>query len=292
MHTPRPFISMLIAFACTATLDAQADRTVVFDLSPFTPPGVVGEVFGVGTVQGEVIAARLDVTYVSNDSGPWTMAATFVDFPMGGAIGVSSATEGWSGVGTFHATVQSNALNGALVVESGAPFYAWFMTFQGGTPMTLPGGGVALVPVDGFFETLRLTLTLAPCPFGDPDAPWTDLGGALSGSLGDPVLVGAGSLCEVEAGLLGLSNVAPGATTALVVGGTAANAPFKGGVLVPAPDFILFGLSADASGNQELAFTWPSGVPSGSELWFQHWLPDAAGAAGFAASNAIRADVP
>jgi hypothetical protein len=41
-----------------------------------------------------------------------------------------------------------------------------------------------------------------------------------------------------------------------------------------------------------LAFTWPSGVPAGIQIWFQHWVTDAGGPNGFSASNGLRATTP
>jgi hypothetical protein len=37
---------------------------------------------------------------------------------------------------------------------------------------------------------------------------------------------------------------------------------------------------------------WPTGVPIGFEFWVQHWITDAGGPAGFAASNGLAALTP
>jgi hypothetical protein len=125
-----PLAALLLAV--TAAAGQASEHTLVFDLSPFTPPGVGGEVFGVSSVEGEVIHARMDVTLVSNESGPWSMGASFVGFPMGGAIGFHNEVEGWSGTGTFTTVIESDALNGTLEVPDGAPYYSWFLSWAGG----------------------------------------------------------------------------------------------------------------------------------------------------------------
>ena len=78
----------------------------------------------------------------------------------------------------------------------------------------------------------------------------------------------------------------------LVLGLSELQLPFKGGVLVPAPDVLVSGLVTDASGNWAASFTWPSGVPTGLALTFQAWLPDPAAVAGLAASDGLRATQP
>jgi hypothetical protein len=289
-----PCVAALAALLLSsqALAGGTPEHTLVIDLSPFTPPGVVGEVLGVGTQQGEVIGARMDVVFVSNEAGPWSMAASFEGFPTHGAVGFHSDVEGWSGTGTFSTVILSDSFNGTLVIPDEVPFYTWFVSFAGGAPFTLPGGGIGVGPMDGHFETLRLTLTLAPCPFGDPRAPWADAGGALAGTTGEPAFSGSGSLCSGEPLTLHLEHALPGGTSNLVAGFSLANAAFKGGILVPTPDLILYGLPVDAFGVLDLLLSWPPGAPSGFTFWMQHWIADAAGPAGFAASNGLSGTTP
>ena len=283
--------------ACAALLSgaapvaAQSPPALVFDPSPFHPDAVAGEVIGIGTAQGVVIHARLDATFVSADSGPWSIGAAFYGFGLGGSIGVSNVTEGWAGAGSFTAVVETDSMNGTLPRPDGGPWW-WFMEWSGGKPFTLPGGGTGIGPVDGHFETLKLTLFLAPCPGGDPELPWTDVGGALAGTTGEPALSASASLCGGEPATVLLANAKPLSTTNLVVGFTVANAPFKGGLLVPHPDVLLLGLPVSAAGTNTLAFAWPASVPSGFHFWMQHWIADPATPNGFAASNALAAVTP
>lgn len=60
-----------------------------------------------------------------------------------------------------------------------------------------------------------------------------------------------------------------------------------GGVLVPAPDLILAGITLSPNGTLSLPFAWPAGLPPGFELSFQFWLADLGAPFGFAASNAL-----
>ncbi len=296
----REIVAAGFACVCSATTlaaavadDPQApERTIVFDLADFVPFAAAGEVFGAGSEQGEVVHARMDVTFVSNEAGPWSMSASFVDFPMGGAVGFSSDLEGWSGVGTFDKVIETDAMNGPLLVPKGQAFYAWFLQWSGGAPFELPGGGMGIGPMDGHFETLKLTLTMAPCPFGDPAVPWEDVGFGLAGTNGIPSLSAEGSLCDDEPGTLRMQSGPANGVTILFLGVSRIDAPLEGGTLVPSPDVLIVGVPLDAVGEGELPFNFPASVPSGLEFWMQAWIPDPGGPFGYAATNGVRACVP
>ncbi|HZL99034.1 MAG TPA: VCBS repeat-containing protein [Planctomycetota bacterium] len=122
---------------------------------------------------------------------------------------------------------------------------------------------------------------------------WVDLGSGLAGSAGTPVLAGTGELTPLSAVGLSLAGALPAApSTVLVIGLAELNVPFKGGVMVPMPALVLAGLPTDATGSWTLGGTWPAGIPSGTEVFLQAWIPDPAGPAGFAASNGLSATVP
>jgi hypothetical protein len=121
---------------------------------------------------------------------------------------------------------------------------------------------------------------------------WQDAGGALAGTHGPPALDGQGTLVAGAPGALTLSGALPAAATHLVIGFTAVHAPFKGGVLVPAPQLVVSGLPVGGTGGFVLPFTWPAGVPPDFPTWLQCWIADPAGPAGFAASNAVLALTP
>lgn len=133
-----------------------------------------------------------------------------------------------------------------------------------------------------------LTSVDAASPGAKNVANFTDLGHALAGAGGAPLLRVAGSL-EVDATTLFLLENAGSATsTNLVVGFSLANAPLKGGVLVPTPSFLLTGLPLFA-GELPIVTPWPPelvGFPF--SIYMQHWIADATGPQGFIASNGIR----
>jgi hypothetical protein len=122
--------------------------------------------------------------------------------------------------------------------------------------------------------------------------PFTDQGNALAGTNGAPVLTGSGTLAPSSAIGLLLGNALPNSSSTLIIGVTALNAPFKGGVLVPNPDVLIFGLPTGASGTLSLTGTWPPAIPSGVSFYFQHWIVDAGGPVGFAASNGLKGTTP
>lgn len=115
----------------------------------------------------------------------------------------------------------------------------------------------------------------------------TDLGNALAGTHGNPVLTGTGCLEIGETLTLEITNALENTGFAYIIGVSALNAPFFGGILVPAPDLFLLGLSTDSAGEHTLAAILPATLPSGIDLYLQAWIIDGAGPRGFAATNGI-----
>jgi hypothetical protein len=124
-----------------------------------------------------------------------------------------------------------------------------------------------------------------------PVNPWVDLGQALAGTGGPAMLIGTGPLVAGSPTTLALLGALPGAQSFLVVGFSAINAPFKGGVLVPDADIIL-ALPVDGSGQIVLPFNWPAGFPGGATLSYQSWIQDPNGPVQFAASNGLAGTTP
>lgn len=121
---------------------------------------------------------------------------------------------------------------------------------------------------------------------------WTDLGHGLPGTAGAPSLTGTGSLIGGQPVSLILVNAAPSAPAWLIAGFTQLLAPFKGGVLVPNPDMFFGNLAVTGAGDLTLASTWPPGLPSGTSTYWQYWISDTGGPAGFAASNGLSSTTP
>ncbi|MHC4844862.1 MAG: FG-GAP repeat domain-containing protein [Planctomycetota bacterium] len=145
---------------------------------------------------------------------------------------------------------------------------------------------------DGDPDVLAGILTLARVEwYPNNSSPWNNLGNGLAGTTGQPTLLGGGTLVGGEPVELALDRAAPSATATLVFGWSELSAPFKGGVLVPAPD-LLFVTATNGDGEATLGANWPSGVPSGFSLFAQWWVSDAGGPNGFAASNAVRGTTP
>ena len=122
--------------------------------------------------------------------------------------------------------------------------------------------------------------------------PFSDLGFALAGSEGEPALTGIGTLAGGTALSLRVTGTKPFAPTRLIVGAQLLQAPFKGGVLVPLPTLVLPPLPTNSLGQLILGTTWPSAVPSGLSLYAQAWITDAAGPAGFSATDGLQLTTP
>ena len=119
---------------------------------------------------------------------------------------------------------------------------------------------------------------------------WDWLGNDLAGVSGKPLLIPTGTLGPSSPFTLSLIDAAPSASAFLILGFSILNAPTKGGILVPTPQFI-FGLGTNPSG--ELSFGASLGSPpSGATFFLQYWIIDAAGPVGFSASNGISGTTP
>lgn len=108
---------------------------------------------------------------------------------------------------------------------------------------------------------------------------------------GQPVLSGTGLVTAGEPTSIALGPFPPNGTVFLVIGLQAVDAPLKGGILVPDPQFVL-PMPADSQGDVAASWLWPAGIPSGTTLYLQGWSKSAAGAPPWLASNALSITAP
>ena len=181
----------------------------------------------------------------------------------------------------------------------------WFLPPKPSSPQALQGTFTFALPAgDGYLEicdgsaatgnqyaSVRTSVGRFGWRIGPP-VELLDLGFGLAGTHGEPQLAGTGSLVGGAPLVLVLGSALENVPSYLVVGFGQLGAPFKGGVLVPAVDLLLAGLPTGPGGQLSLETTWPLGLPPVFALYFQFWLPDPAGPAGFAASNGLAAIVP
>lgn len=121
---------------------------------------------------------------------------------------------------------------------------------------------------------------------------WLDVGGGVGGSGGIPALDGQGTMVPGEAAKLTLAGAPSNSLAVFIFGNAILGAPFKGGTLVPIPEFVSPALPIDAAGELELSGPWPLGAPPGYTLVFQAWVTDSTAPAGLAASNGVVATTP
>jgi len=120
---------------------------------------------------------------------------------------------------------------------------------------------------------------------------WNWLGNALAGVNEEPLAIPTGTLAGSTPWSLSLTGAAPNTTAFLVFGLSTVNAPFRGGILVPWTQFI-FALPTNGSGELGVGGTMVPTPPSGTTFYIQYWIIDAAGPAGFSASNALSGTTP
>ena len=118
-------------------------------------------------------------------------------------------------------------------------------------------------------------------------APWLNLGLSLDAAPDELTLTGGGALLPGTSFGVTLASWPDAPPATLVVGFTSIYAPFRGGVMVPAPDLLVFGLVPGSDGEITVETTWPAGIPAGFEFVLQGWAPDAGAPSGCIASNAL-----
>ncbi len=187
-----------------------------------------------------------------------------------------------------------------------------FVDVEGGCWQFVSDGGFPYEPIGGPPELYQdgacgALTGYTPCNVGSfcqvgqvvqvvefDDGPgWADLGSSLTGTT-EPALQGEGRLCADDPLTLTLTNTLPTTTAWLTVGFAVANAPFKGGTLVPdlTPPGFFVPLLTDGSGELIAGGSWPAGVPVGFATYFQYWVLDPGGPAGLSASNAVSGTTP
>jgi hypothetical protein len=122
--------------------------------------------------------------------------------------------------------------------------------------------------------------------------PWSHDGSSLAGGAGEPKLTGTGPLVSATKLKVSLTDALAGAPAMLVVGLSTLSVPFKGGVLGPFPFLLLGPVTVAGNPMPLIDATWPSGIAPGLHLYMQAWIQDAAGPAGFSATDTLVATTP
>jgi hypothetical protein len=191
------------------------------------------------------------------------------------------------------ATVNTNSNTVSLLPNVGGASYGAATTFAvGTTPQS-----IAIGDVDGNGGTdIAVTNDVtgdASILLNGKGSAWTDIGFGLAGVSGIPSLVGTGTMVVGTPNSIDLTNAAPGATAVLFLSFSSTPTPFKGGTLATVPVFVTFTLGTDGTGSVSLPVpSWPSGLPTGFELYLQYGVVDAAGPLGVALSNAVKGVQP
>lgn len=138
---------------------------------------------------------------------------------------------------------------------------------------------------------LLLALLLTAGAPGEGPGTWSDLGHALAGAAGAPLLVGEGDLLGNDEVRLTLTGAAPHAPVTVLIGFGVGYWPLKGGELVPEAITQLSGLTTDARGELVFVGRWPPELAQ-VIVYLQAWIEDPSGPQGFTASNGLGAHAP
>jgi hypothetical protein len=121
---------------------------------------------------------------------------------------------------------------------------------------------------------------------------WDDVGGSKAALGGlTPKLTLKGIQVDGSLGSATLTDMRPGENYFVVIGLTGLFAPFKGGTLVPNPDFIFPPIPTGA-GTSVLPFVWPSAIPPCFPLYYQAWITGPGITGQFSATNGVVSETP
>jgi hypothetical protein len=199
-------------------------------------------------------------------------------------------------------------LNALFFLDYFNPTFAFYTTFGGslyisGWTATTESGS-AYVPeasgeypvFNGYMNTAALAATNSQSQYRGMwlyrQTPFSNIGLGLPGSNGDALLAGFGSVTAGASTNLRVYNAYPSTVGLLALGGSRIDLPFYGGTFVPSLDLLFAPLAFDGNGSLSLTGTWPTNIPSGTQLWAQCWFVDPGTVEGAAATNAVQIDVP
>jgi len=148
-----------------------------------------------------------------------------------------------------------------------------------GTLVTFDSAANNLVPTD--------TDTVTDVFVHDVE-PWFPLGCDLPGSGGEALLAGDGPMQPDTQGKLSVSSASSSSLALLLVALQSQPLAFKGGQLVAWPAVLQAPLVLGPTGDLQLEFRWPAGVPAGTEVFFHVLIADPTTPEGVAFSSALR----
>ncbi|RKY19754.1 MAG: hypothetical protein DRQ55_09930 [Planctomycetota bacterium] len=258
-------------------------------------PIIVQEGTYYGTLNGATTDGGSSCGFVGADADVWYVytapCSGILDLSTCGSHDMNGIDEGTDTVISVHSGLPGTVAN-EIICSDDNPFCDGTDVGElrdSYAPLAVTQGQFYIIRVANFggspAEDFQLHLDLHA-------APWCDLGMALAGTNGLPMLSGSGTLDGGTLATLNLTGGLPGGSAYFVLGVGALQAPFKGGTLVPSPDVISAGLPLDGGGALEIAFAWPVGLPVGAALYWQSWIPDVGGPVGFAASNGLLSTQP
>ncbi len=139
-------------------------RDEVYDLSNFEPLPFGGEIIGVTIAEGQIVGTHFEITFTTSGNfdaanlGVTLVMPVLPDHLGFSALSFSGFEAGWSGQGTFTYSIESDALNGTMLLD-GDPWATWFIEIAN----LNPGAG----PISGNFDVWRYVFHFAACPAGD-----------------------------------------------------------------------------------------------------------------------------
>lgn len=272
--------------ATASVIQAQSDATLDLGFADLDGDGDYDMVTGQG--EGGNFTNRM----YTNGGSADTLPPVLVNAHTPSAIGASGTV--------FHVHIRDSIADDGKIYATTSLAYVIDGSTNGTVPGVHMGGGLfrAVVPSNGSTFSISATWSATdsvgngtsypPTVIGGIN-PWTDLGNALAGTNGLPVLVGTGPLTAGSNGSLSLSNALPSSLSVLFIGLTNGSAPLLGGILVPVPPVTALYLNSNPGGGLSFPFVWPVIAP-GTKIYLQYVIQDPGAIFGAAISNAVEAN--
>jgi len=123
-------------------------------------------------------------------------------------------------------------------------------------------------------------------------SPVTDMGGGTVGSAGAPRLDVAGSLAAGANTVISVEHAPPGAFMQSWISLSSTPLQVLGGTLYPVPQLSQILWVADGTGQLSVSLNWPSGFPSGLDLFMQFVVKDAGQTPSLLLTNGLKLTTP
>ncbi len=266
--------------------------------------GVVSQVLGpAGDGQTAVLspthlAVAADGTVFVTTSGPGDTVFRVrpngaVDVLAGGLVPNGLAVDPFGSLYAVEPFAAGANVGRVLRIDGGAQQTVAFQELAGSVPGSPPWVETPwAVAVDAQSRFYLAGLDSGTLQRFDGPPTWPDLGGAVNGSAGPPRLAMRGPLTGGSALDRTLDDVPPDTLMLAWIATQSTPFPHLGGTVHAYPFLVQLLFASNSLGSSSLSVTWPTGFPSGVDVYVQFVVQDFGVPGGIGLSNAVMSTTP